>query len=81
MKKNDENQNSDSGLTRRIYKKANLDDTVVNIKKDSSDDFNLLSGDEMMDYLEAHDYDYILVMLYPENLTYENFPFYESEGL
>ncbi len=39
------------------------------------------SGDEMMDYLEAHDYDYILVMLYPENLTYENFPFYESEGL
>ena len=35
----------------------------------------------MMDYLEAHDYDYILVMLYPENLTYENFPFYESEGL
>ena len=24
------------------------------------------SGDEMMDYLEAHDYDYILVMLYPE---------------
>lgn len=55
MKKNDENQNSDSGLTRRIYKKANLDDTVVNIKKDSSDDFNLLSGDEMMDYVPGVD--------------------------
>lgn len=55
MKKNDENQNSDSGLTRRVYKKANLDDTVVNIKKDSSNDFNLLSDDEMMDYVPGVD--------------------------
>ena len=55
MKRNDENQNSDSGLTRRIYKKANLDDTVVNTKKDSADDFNLLSDDEMMDYVPGVD--------------------------
>lgn len=55
MKRNDENQNSDSGLTRRVYKKANLDDTVVNIKKDSADDFNLLSDDEMLDYVPGVD--------------------------
>lgn len=55
MKKNEENQNSDSGLTRRVYKKANLDDTVVNIKRDSSDDFNLLSDDEMLDYVPGVD--------------------------
>ena len=35
MKKNDENQNNDSGMTRRVYKKASLDDTVVNVRKDS----------------------------------------------
>ena len=41
MKKNDENQNNDSGMTRRVYKKASLDDTVVNVRKDPSDDFDL----------------------------------------
>ena len=49
MKKNDENQNNDSGMTRRVYKKASLDDTVVNVRKDLSDDFDLLSDDGMMD--------------------------------
>ena len=34
----------------------------------------------MMDYLESHDYDYILVMLYPENITYENFPFMKARA-
>ena len=47
MKKNDENQNNDSGMTRRVYKKASLDDTVVNVRKDPSDDFDLLSDDGM----------------------------------
>ena len=48
MKKNDENQNNDSGMTRRVYKKASLDDTVVNVRKDPSDDFDLLSDDGMI---------------------------------
>ncbi|MFR8550468.1 MAG: penicillin-binding transpeptidase domain-containing protein [Coprococcus sp.] len=55
MKKNDENQNNDSGMTRRVYKKASLDDTVVNVRKDPSDDFDLLSDDGMMDYVPGVD--------------------------
>ena len=55
MKKNDENQNNDSGMTRRVYKKASLDDTVVNVRKDLSDDFDLLSDDGMMDYVPGVD--------------------------
>jgi len=38
-----------------VYKKANLDDTVVNVRKNPADDFNLLSDDEMMDYVPGVD--------------------------
>ena len=39
----------------RVYKKASLDDTVVNVRKDPSDDFDLLSDDGMMDYVQGVD--------------------------
>lgn len=34
---------------------------------------------EIETYLEENQYDYVLLMLYPENLSEINFPFYESE--
>lgn len=33
---------------------------------------------EIEAFLAEHHYDYVLIMLYPENLAYHSFPFYES---
>lgn len=37
------------------------------------------SQEEIMNYLEGNEYDFVVVMLYPQNLSYSNFPFYPTK--